>query len=174
MSIAVIYEGARGIRVDHPSITIHGAPHEELIETARERVDAGASRIELCGGLGAEDAAAVAAAVGDRAEVRLNRYGFESLELVTQYKQAFVTGDAGPAAFMYFAPDSDPQADRIEHPDGSFIPVPDDAAVEGVARALAYDGVAILELYGGLGVPAAAAAFRGSRGTIAVGFVDAD
>lgn len=173
MSIAVIYEGTRGLRVDHPSITIHGASREDLIDVARERVDSGASRIELCGGLGVDDAALVAEAIGDRAEVKLNRYGFESLERVTGYKQAFASGDVGPAAFMYLAPGSDPQADRTEHTDATFIPVPDDTAVEGVAKGLAGDGVAILELYGGLGVQAAAAALRGSEGKVAVGFVDA-
>lgn len=174
MSTAVIYEGSRGMRVERPGITIHGAPQQELVEVARERVDSGASRIELCGGIGADDAAAVIDAVGDRAEVKINRYAFDSLEQAAQYKQAFATGDPGPAAFVYLAPGADPHADRIEHPDGIFIPVSDEATVERVAKALADDGVAILELYGGLGVRAAAAALRGSGAAIAVGFVDAD
>ena len=174
MSTAVIYEGTRGVRVDHPNVTILGAEREDLVEVARERVDLGASRVELCGGIGADDAALVADAIGDRAEVKLNRYGFESLERVTEYKLAFAAGDARPAAFMYLVPGADPRTDRTEHPDATFIPIPDDAAAESVARELAGDGVAILELYGGLGVRAAAAALRGSDGDIAVGFVDAD
>lgn len=174
MSTAVIYEGTRGMRVDRPGITIHGTPQQELVEVARERVDSGASRVELCGGIGSDDAAAVVEAVGDRAEVKINRYAFDSLEQVAQYKQAFATGDAGSAAFVYLAPDADPREDRIEHADATFIPVQDEADVERVARTLADDGVAILELYGGLGVRAAAAALRGSGGSLAVGFVDAD
>jgi hypothetical protein len=55
-----------------------------------------------------------------------------------------------------------------------FVPVPNAAAVENVVASLKDLELGLVELYGGLGVDAAAAAVRGSGGQIPVGFVGYD
>ncbi len=52
--------------------------------------------------------------------------------------------------------------------------MPDAAAVESVVASLKGLELGLIELYGGLGVDAAAAAVRGSDGQIPVGFVGYD
>lgn len=83
-------------------------------------------------------------------------------------------GELWPAAFLYLAPGLDPDRDRDIHADAVFVPVPDAAAVEQVVASLDGLGLGLVELYGGLGVHAAAAAVRGSGGKVPVGFVGYD
>lgn len=56
---------------------------------ARELVDAGAERIEMCGGMGTVPTAAVIEAVGDRATVAAVLFGFESMPAVAAYRTRF-------------------------------------------------------------------------------------
>lgn len=171
---AVVYEGTPGVRVHRDHLRIVGTGRDDLVDVVLEQVEQGAGRIELCGGLGAEDAAAVRAAVDSEIPIGLNRYAFESLERITEYKRAALAGELRPAAFLYLAPGLDPDRDRDTHTDAVFVPVPDAAAVEGVVASLNGRELGLVELYGGLGVDAAAAAVRGSGGRVPVGFVGYD
>ncbi|MBM7790132.1 DUF6506 family protein [Tenggerimyces flavus] len=171
---AVIYEGTPGVRVVRDHLRIVGTGREELVDVVLAQVEQGAGRIELCGGLGAEEAASVRAAVALDVRIGLNRYAFESLERIADYKRAAIGGVLRPAAFLYLAPGLDPDRDRDTHADAVFVPVPDAAAVEAVVASLAGLDLGLVELYGGLGVDAAAAAVRGSGGRIPVGFVGYD
>jgi hypothetical protein len=171
---AVIYEGTPGVRVHRDHLRIVGTGRDELVDVALAQVEQGAGRVELCGGLGVEDAAAVRAAVGPEIRIGLNRYAFESLERITEYKRAALAGELRPAAFLYLAPGLDPDRDRDTHTDAVFVPVPDAAAVEDVVASLKGLELGLIELYGGLGVDAAAAAVRGSGGRTPVGFVGYD
>ncbi|WP_232668249.1 DUF6506 family protein [Pseudonocardia sp. TRM90224] len=171
---AVIYEGTPGVRVDRDHLRIIGTGRDELVDVALAQVEQGAGRVELCGGLGSEDAARVREAVGDRTRVGLNRYAFESLEQIAEYKRNALAGNLTPGAFLYLAPGLDPDRDRDTHPDAVFVPVPDAAAVETVVASLTGLEPGLIELYGGLGVDAAAAAVRGSGGKVPVGFVGYD
>lgn len=171
---AVIYEGTSGVRVHHNHLRIVGTGRVELVDVVVAQVQRGAGRIELCGGLGVQDAAAARAAVGPDVRIGLNRYAFESLERIADYKQAAIEGVLRPAAFLYGAPGLDPDRDRVTHIDAVFVPVPDAAAVEAIIASLESLGLGLVELYGGLGVDAAAAAVRGSGGRVPVGFVGYD
>lgn len=170
----VIYEGTPGARVHRHHLRIVGTSRDQLVDAVVAQVQQGAGRVELCGGLGAEDAARVRAAVGPEVRIGLNRYAFESLERIAEYKRAALEGVLRPAAFLYLAPPLDPDRDRDTHPDAVFVPVPDGAAVEAAVASLEGLGLGLLELYGGLGVEAAAAAVRGSGGQVPVGFVGYD
>ncbi|RJL19971.1 hypothetical protein D5H75_39985 [Bailinhaonella thermotolerans] len=171
---AVIYEGTPGVRVHRDHLRIVGTGRAELIDVVLAEVERGAGRIELCGGIGAEDAAAVRAAVGPGVRIGLTRYGFESLERIADYKRAAMAGELRPGAFLYLAPGLDPDRDRDTHTDAVFVPVPDPGAIAGVVASLSGLGLGLIELYGGLGVDAAAAAVRASGGQIPVGFVGYD
>lgn len=169
--VAVIYEGTPGIRISTPELTIVGALGEELVDTARQLVESGATRIELCGGVGTAESAAVRAAVPAGIRVGLNRYGFESLERITDYKRAFAAGDIRPAVFLFPASDA---PDAVEHADGVFQPVRDLAHAESLGAEYARRGVGLVELYAGLGTDYAAAVLRGAGGSVPVGFVGYD
>lgn len=169
---AVIYEGTSGVRLRAPGITIVGSKGEELVPTAAECVDQGFERIELCGGVGASEANAVRAAVGDRARLGLVRYGFESLERIAEFKQAFAAGNVlGPQAFLY--PDGE-GTEEVEHPDVTLIPIESIEHAESVGRRLAEERTGLVELYRGLTLEHAAAVLRGSGGEVPVGFVGYD
>jgi hypothetical protein len=174
MKTAVIYEGPTGIRVETDSVSISGAGPDEIVRVARERVAAGADRIELCGGLGAIDYAEVKAALRSDARTGLNRYGFESLEAIAAYKEAYARGESLTEAFVYLSAGADPQADRVVHGGTTFIAVPDDVAVGSVAAELGDAGVGLIELYAGLGAAAAAVALEATHGKVPVGFVGYD
>jgi hypothetical protein len=62
---------------------------EQVPAVARELVDTGAERIEICGGLGTLPSAATIEAVGDRTMVRSIMFGFESLPSVASYRARF-------------------------------------------------------------------------------------
>lgn len=171
---AVIYEGTPGVRVHRDHLRVVGTNRAELIDVVLAQVERGAGRIELCGGLGAEDAARVRAAVDPGVRIGLTRYAFESLERITDYKRAAMAGELRPAAFLYLAPGLDPDRDRDTHTDAVFVPVPDSGAVTGAVASLGGLGLGLIELYGGLGVDAAAAAVRASSGQTPVGFVGYD
>lgn len=71
-------------------LTFVAAPEADAVPAvAAELVAAGATRVELCGGLGALPAAATIAAVGDRAEVVAVAFGFESLPGAAGYRARF-------------------------------------------------------------------------------------
>jgi hypothetical protein len=75
---------------DGGRITFVGVSNPEQVPAvARELVDAGAERIEICGGLGTLPSAAAIEAVGDRTTVRSIMFGFESLPGVASYRARF-------------------------------------------------------------------------------------
>lgn len=104
-----------------------------------------------------------------RTQLRLLRYGFESLETIADYKRAFAAGDVRPAIFLY--PDAD-DAETIGHPDVTIMPVRDITHAEQLGARFAAEDIGLVELYGGLGADAASAVLRGADGRVPVGFVD--
>jgi Family of unknown function (DUF6506) len=62
---------------------------DQVPEVATELAEAGAERIEICGGLGTLPSAAALEAVGDRATVRSIMFGFESIPGVASYRARF-------------------------------------------------------------------------------------
>lgn len=129
-----------------------------------------AARIELCGAVAVTTAAAAIREVGDSAVVRVNRYGFESLEQAASYKTAFATDDyPGDAAFFFLS--EEPTA--LVHRDGVFV-----AGVVSVdeLRVLAMEvqtqGAGLIELYGGFGAVAAAAVREATGERLPVGWID--
>jgi hypothetical protein len=169
MRTAVIYEGVHGVRVDRPDVTIVGSPREDLVAVARALATGGADRVELCGGLGVADHAEVATALGSEVAVGLNRYAFESLELIADYKVAFAAGDERPGAFIYLSSGADPARDRVEHAGTTFVAVPDEDLVAAVATEVAAAGARLIELYAGLGTTAAARVLAATDGRVPVG-----
>ncbi|TDC46547.1 hypothetical protein E1281_27785 [Actinomadura sp. KC345] len=168
---AVIYEGTVGSKLETTSLTVVGVDHSGLVGEALRLAEAGWERIELCGGVGVETSAEVRDALPGHVRIGLNRYGFESLELVADYKRAFAEGDERPAAFLVPA---DAGVDRAEHPGVSIIGVTSPEHTAEVAAGLAEAGIGLIELYAGLGTEHAAAAVRGSGGRVPVGFVGYD
>ncbi|MGD7706386.1 hypothetical protein [Microlunatus sp. Y2014] len=154
------------VRSDH--VVIEGVGIDDVVRAAVGAAES-ADRVELCGGLPVDVAAEVRAAVPAHVQVRLNRYGFESLEQVAAYKDAFATGDPGGAAFFYPAAESTPLA----HHEGVLVAgVADgDALAERVREAHGH-GVGIVELYAGLGIAAAAVAREAGDHRLPVGFID--
>lgn len=169
MGTGLVYEGTPGVRVKTPSITIVGATSEGVVAAALDLVRAGATRLELCGGLGPLPQAEVQAAVGDGVPVGAVMYGFESLEATTDFKRRFADGETPRAAFLYLDQAADPSADRVDHPDGLFAAVPDDETAGIVAGQLVDAGVTLLELYGGLGVNAVKRIHESTNGRLAIG-----
>src|SRR5699024_643126 len=127
-------------------------------------------RIELCGGMGISDLVRPRDLVAGRVPVGLLRYGFESLVLIADYKRAFAAGDHRPAVCLY---PGTAGTQPVEHPDVTSLPVHDDAAAERTGAHLTAEGIGLVELYGRLGPTTAAAVFRGAKGAVPVGFVDA-
>lgn len=168
---AVIYEGTPGVRLETPDLVVLGTDASQLRTAATRASGAGWTRIELCGGVDIETAAEVRRVLPKPVRVGLNRYGFESLERIAEYKTAFARGEVRPAVFLVPAASG---AERVEHSDVTIIPVttPDHAAT--LAARLAEDDVGLVELYGGLGTAHAAAIVRGANGRIPVGFVGYD
>ena len=168
MTTYVLFEGKPGVVVDTDDVIIEGVELADLVDAA-ERAARTADRVELCGGVGVDDAARVVAAIGDGTEVRVNRYGFESLEQVAAYKTAFGSGETGGALFLYAAPQSTP---LTEHDDVLAAGVADEATLVERTREAQSRGVGIVELYGGLGATAAAAVRRAAGDALPVGFID--
>ena len=168
---AVIYEGTAGSKLETASLAVVGSDHSGLVDEAVRLAEAGWERIELCGAVDVETTAEVRGALPDHVRVGLNRYGFESLELVADYKRAFDEGDERPAAFLVPA---DAGVDRVEHPGASIIGVASPEHTAEVAAELAEGGIGLIELYAGLGTEHAAAAVRGAGGRVPVGFVGYD
>lgn len=81
-------------------------------------------------------------------------------------------------AFIHLAPGADPAADRSVKESAldrtTFVPVPDAAAAVQVAAELVDGGVELIELYAGLGMPAAAAVIDTVDGRVPVGVVGYD
>ncbi|MGC5616004.1 DUF6506 family protein [Georgenia sp. Z1491] len=173
---AVLYEGTPGDRLLTDGLTVVGAEAADVVPEALRLVGEGWARLELCGGLPVDVAAEVRAALAgddrpDPVRLGLNRYGFESLELIADFKAAFGRGEVRPQVFLVPARDG---VERVEHPDATIIPVGSLWETEGLAVDLAGAGVGMIELYGGLGTDHAAAVWRGSGGRIPVGFVGYD
>lgn len=174
MRTAVIYEGPVGTRVQTDEVVIIGTSGEGLLQVAREQAQAGADRIELCGGVSARVYAAVKADLGPGVEVGLNRYEFDSLEAIADYKTAFGNGEKTTEMFLYRAEGADPARDRVTHGGTTFVAVPDDAAVGHVVTELLGKPHTLIELYAGLGAGAAAAALDATGAAVPVGFVGYD
>lgn len=119
--------------------------------------------------MGAAHAALAQEVVAGRVPVGLNRYAFESLELIADYKRDFAAGNPRPAVFLYPASDGD---EPVEHQDVTLLPVRDLDHAEQLGTRVAAEGVGMVELYGGLGADAAAAVLRGADNGVPVGFVD--
>lgn len=171
MRTHVLFEGAPGVLVTTEDVVIKGVGLDEVVRAALAAAG-WAQRIELCGGMPVEVAAKVHQAVGATAEVRVNRYGFESLEQVAAYKAAFaadVPGSPGDAAFFYPAAESTPLA----HHDGVLVAgVADEDDLAARVREAQSLGAGIVELYAGLGIASAAVARKASDGRLPVGFID--
>ncbi len=165
----VIYEGAEGHRLRTSQLEVVGIADDGLEHALHEALDEGAKRIELCGGMGIADLVRARDLVAGRVPVRLLRYGFESLELIADYKRAFAAGDQRPAVFLYPATAG---TQPVEHPDVTILPVHDDDHAERIGEHLTAEGIGLVELYGGLGPTTAAAVFWGAKGAVPVGFVD--
>lgn len=164
----VLFEGPTGVLVRTETLVIEGSSLER-VAAAAVRAAEHADRIELCGGIGVEDAAAVIESVDGAADVRVNRYGFESLEQVAAYKAAFASGEAGDAAFLHGAATSTP---LVAHEGVLVAGVADHDALAARAREAQDRGVGIIELYGGLGARAAARVRAATGRAIPVGFID--
>ena len=166
----VIYEGAEGHRLRTSQLEVVGIADDGLEHALHEALDEGAKRIELCGGMGIAELVRARDLVAGRVPVRLLRYGFESLELIADYKRAFAAGDQRPAVFLYPATAG---TQPVEHPDVTILPVHDYDHAERIGEHLAAEGFGLVELYGGLGPTTAAAVFWGAKAAVPVGFVDA-
>lgn len=168
---AVIYEGTPGDRLKTSMLTVVGAQAEDLVDEALRLAEDGWTRLELCGGVGIDVADKVRAALPGEVRIGLNRYGFESLELVAEYKQAFARGEVRPSVFLV---PSEAGSARVDHSDVSIVPVSSTEQIEAMTSDLVGLGVGLIELYGGLGTAHAAAAVRGAHGRAPVGFVGYD
>lgn len=173
---AVLYEGTPGERLTTSDLTIVGAESSDVVAESLRLAQQGWTRLELCGGLAVDVASEVRGVLAtedrrDPVRVGLNRYGFESLELVADVKRAFARGEAVSQVFLVPARR---EVVRVEHADVTIIPVGSLRETEGLAVDLAVAGTGMIELYGGLGTEHAAAAWRGSGGRIPVGFVGYD
>jgi hypothetical protein len=168
MRTHVFFEAEPGVMIVDGDITIESVLLDDLVERA---VDAArsADRIELCGGMDVTDVDRVFRAVGAEADVRSNRYGFESLEQVAAYKRAFADGDAADAAFFYRGTASAPLA---QHPGVLVAAAADDDALAELAREAHQRGAGIIELYGGLGAHGAAIVRAAVAHAVPVGYVD--
>lgn len=168
MATHVLFEGDTGVIVREDGLTVEGVSLTGLIDAAK-RAALLADRIELCGGLGVEDAARVIVAVGANANVHLNRYGYESLEQVAAYKVAFEDGKVGDGAFLYGSAQSTP----LKYHDGIMTAgVADESSLIERAREAQATCAGIIELYGGLGAQAAATVRRVTGEALPVGFID--
>lgn len=165
----VIYEGTPGVRLHTPGLEVVGLVGEELEHSVRQALGRGASRIELCGGMGAAQAVRAQEVVAGRVPLGLLRYGFESLELIADYKRAFAAGEVRPSVFLYSGAEG---FETVEHQDVTILPVRDLAHAEQLGARFAREGTGLVELYGGLGVDVAGAVLRGADAAVPVGFVD--
>lgn len=114
----VIYEGTPGQRLRTERIDIVGATSDGIEQALQQAIDGDSNRIELCGGIGTPEAARAQEVVADRVQLRLVRYGFESLERIADYKRAFAAGDVRPAVFLY--PEAD-GGEPVEHDAASAV-----------------------------------------------------
>ncbi|WP_147917766.1 DUF6506 family protein [Ruania zhangjianzhongii] len=168
-----IYEGTPGRRLRTDQLDVTGIADDGLEQALQQALDGGTGRIELCGGMGAAQAAQALAVVAGRVPVGLLRYAFESLELISDYKQAFASGNPPPAVFLYPTPaPGTAGTEAVEHPDVTILPVDGIDHAEQLGAQFARDGVGMVELYGGLGTATAAAVLRGADGGVPVGFVN--
>lgn len=169
MSTHVIFEGTPGVYAETGSVIVEGAHLADVVDAAR-RAAVDAETIELCGAVPVEVAAEVIRSVGDAAEVRVNRYGFESLEAAAAYKAAFSTGgDPGDAAFFFLAE----APTEITQRDGVIVAgVADMSDLRDRAAQALKLGAGIVELYGGLGVVAAAEVRAATKSRLPVGYID--
>lgn len=165
----VIYEGTPGRRLHTERIDIVGTAADGIEQALQQAIYGGSTRIELCGGIGTPEAAEAQEVVAGRVQLRLLRYGFESVERIADYKRAFAAGDVRPAVFLYPADDD---AEPVGHPDVMLLSVRDLTHAEQLGARFAAEGVGLVELYGGLGADAASAVLRGAGGGVPVGFVD--
>ena len=173
---AVLYEGTPGERLRTPDLTVVGAVGAGGVAEGVRQAGGGLQRLEHVGGVPVDVAADVREALAgddrpDPVRVGLNRYGFESLELVADFKEAFAGGDVRPQVFLVPARHD---VARVEHADVTIIPVGSTRETEGLAGDLVHADVGMIELYGGLGTAHAAAVWRGSGGRVPVGFVGYD
>lgn len=168
MVIHVLFDGVPGPIGGDDRVIVEGAGLDDVVRAAT-RAAASADRIELCGGLPVDVAAAIREAVPAEVEVRVNRYGFESLEQAAAYKEAFRSGDPGDAAFFYSAAVTTP---LVQHDGVLLAGVSGEADLATRVREALSRGAGIVELYAGLGVAAAAIAREASAHRLPVGFID--
>lgn len=145
-----------------------------VVGVARELADAGFSRIELCGGLGATWQAKVIDAVGDRARVGAVLYGFESLVQAADFKTRFADGESLGTLFLILQPGSDPDRDRVETPGRApllTVAVPDADTAARVARQSVERGTRLIELYGDFAPASAARVIDAVEERVPVGVV---
>lgn len=177
----MLYYGTPGVRVDRQDIRVVGTNPESLEKDARDAVNTGADRIELCGAMGPAEAHMVSVAAGEVAggpvPVGLARDGNESVEKAAAVKQAFDRGEDPPGVFLYATRADGTRSDVLEHVDGRFVPVSEPADLTDAVRTFAagLEGrLGFIEIYNGLGTSAAAQAVRAAEGEIPVGYVGYD
>ncbi|MFV0432928.1 MAG: DUF6506 family protein [Leucobacter sp.] len=157
-----------GVIVRSEGMVIEGVDLDEVVCVATRAAES-ADRIELCGGMPVEIAARVLETIGGEVDVRLNRYGFESLEQVAAYKTAFMTGEPGDAAFFYSAAESTP---LVQHEGVLVAGIADENDLRARVQEAHSRGAGIIELYAGLGITATAVAREASAHQLPVGFID--
>lgn len=168
MTTHVLFEGVPNVLVRGADLVMEGVHLEHVVPAAIRAADT-ANRIELCGGLPVDVAAQVRGALTADIDVRVNRYGFESLEQVAAYKTAFATGDPGDAAFLYAASES---TSMEQYPGVLVAGVASEEDLIARVQEARARGAGIIELYGGLGISAAALARSAAGHKLPVGFID--
>lgn len=121
----------------------------------------GVQRIEVCGALGSQAAAAVLRATVDPIPVGVCTFGIESLNRAAAFDQKIGEGNQVSVAVLYVSRGADPDVDRVVTERGMvrmlFVPIADESAAAGVAsRLVDKDGVDLVELYRGIGIGATA------------------
>lgn len=164
----VIYEGTPGHRLRTSQLEVVGTAEDQLEQALHDAIGEGSKRIELCGGMGVAELVRARDLVAGRVPVGLLRYGFESLELIADYKRAFAAGVQCPAVFLYPAAAG---TETVKHQDVTILPVHDCDHAERIGERLAAEGIGMVELYGGLGPATATALLWGAKGAVPVGFV---
>lgn len=138
----------------HKLTAVAVASEAEALQAVDEflQQDRSVTRIELCGGISSAFSATLANALPATAGIPIAgvAFGFEALDSVMAYKQAYIDGKELSQAFVYVVPGL--QSTRIDKVYGqtntALLGVPDEQALRAVARTLHQEGVGLIEVYG--------------------------
>ena len=170
MSTHVLFESDAHLVLTGDEITFEAVNAQNVAATAIAAAE-NSDRIELCGAIAVQDILAVQEAVGQAAEVRANRYAFESLAQIADYARRYGEGEQTHDLFAYPAPESS----ITEHGRLIVAAVADDDSLASAARLVldrAQGRAALVELYGGLGARDAALVRAATQDAVPVGFID--